>query len=79
MEGPVKSLLSVHLSVRLSVCPSIRPSVLQFGISLRNGSLVFSDFLHDGKYLKYLKTDKALFSSKIHFCPNLDKKGPKWP
>ena len=37
-EGPIKS----PLSVRLSVC--------QFGIFLRNGSLFFSsDFLHDGR------------------------------
>ena len=47
-EGPVKS----PLSLRLSLCPS----VCQFGIFLRN------DF----------------FRRKIHFCPNLGKKVPKW-
>ena len=29
--------------------------------------------------MKYLKTCRALFSKKIHFCPKLGKKGPKWP
>ena len=29
--------------------------------------------------MEYLQTDRALFSRKIHFCPNLGKKGPKWP
>ena len=37
----------VILSV--SVCPSIRPSVHQFGIFLKNGSLVFSDFWDNGR------------------------------
>ena len=37
MEGPVKSLLS------------LRPSVRQFAIFLRNGSVVFSEFLQDGR------------------------------
>ena len=31
------------------VCPSVCLSVRQFGIFLRDGSLVFSDFLHDGR------------------------------
>ena len=47
------TVVSVRLSVRLSVC--------QFGIFLRNGSLVFPNFLHDARYLEYLKTDRALF------------------
>ena len=68
-EGPVKS----PLSVCLSVCPSVR----QFGIFLRDGSLVFTDSWHDGKYLEYLKTDRALFSRKIYVYPNLGKKCPK--
>ena len=67
MEGPLKSPLSVCLSI------------YQFGIFLRNGSLVFSDFWQDGRYLAYLKTDRALFSNKIYFCPKLGKKGPKQP
>ena len=29
--------------------------------------------------MEYLKTDRAFFFRKIHFCPNLGKKGPKWP
>ena len=36
-DDPIKSPLSVYLSVR------------QFGVFLRNGSLVFSDFWRDGK------------------------------
>ena len=70
-EGPIKFMLSVCLSVFLSVC--------QLGIFLRNSSFDFSDFLHDGRYLEYLKTDRNLFPRKIHFCPNLGKKDPKWP
>ena len=27
---------------------------------------------------KYWKTEKTFFSRKIHFCPNLGKKGPEW-
>ena len=61
--------------VFLSICLS----VLQFRIFLRNSSLVFSDFLNNDRWLEYLKTDRALFSRKIHFCSNLGKKGPKWP
>ena len=52
-------------------------SVCQFGIFLRNGSLVFSDFWHDARY--NLKTDRTLFSRKVHFHLNLGKKGLKWP
>ena len=66
-----KVLQNHHLFVCLPVS--------QFGIFLRNGSLVFSDFLYDGRYLEYLKTDWVFFYRKIHFCPNLAKKGPKWP
>ena len=64
---PTKSPMSVFLSG------------CQFGIFLRNGSLVFSDFLRSSKWLEYLKTDRVLFSRKIHFCPNLGKRGSKWP
>ena len=28
--------------------------------------------------MEYLKTDRALFSRKIHFCPKMGKKCPKW-
>ena len=55
-----------HLPLRLSICLSIR----QFGILLRNGSLIFSELHDDGK-LEYLKTHRARFCRKIHFCPNL--------
>ena len=69
--GPSITLL-VHPSVFLSLCPSI----CQCGIFLWNGSLVFFNFLHDGRSLESLKTDRALFSWKIYFCP---KFGQKWP
>ena len=59
------------LSICLSVCPSTG--------FLENCSFVFSDFLHQVRSLKYLKTDRARFFKKIQFCPNLGKKGPKWP
>ena len=36
---------------------SVRPSVCQSGNFLRNGLLVFSDFLHDCRWLEDLKTD----------------------
>ena len=40
-EGPIKS--------PLSVCPSVRLSTRQLGVFLRNGSIVFADFLYDGR------------------------------
>ena len=46
-EGPIKS----PLSVGLSVCPSVNSSFF-----FRNGSIVFSDFWHDVRWLEYLKT-----------------------
>ena len=71
--GPMKLPLPVCLSVRPSVCPSVR----QFGVFFRNGSLFSSDLLHDCRQLEYWKIDRAFFSRKIHFCPNFDKKGLK--
>ena len=52
-------------------------SVRQFGIFLKNESLAFSDFLQNSRWFEYLKTDRVLFSRKIHLCSNLDKNGPK--
>ena len=46
---------------------------------LRSGWLGFSDFWHSGRKFQYWKTDRALSSKKIHFCPNLGKKDPEWP
>ena len=45
---------------------------------VRNGSLGFTDFWHNDRWFKYLKTDRFLFSRKIYICPNLGKKGPVW-
>ena len=77
MDPRIRRVLWNHhcLSVRLSVCPS----VCQFGEFLKNRSLVFLDFLYEVRSLQYLKTDRAQFLGKIYFCPNLGKKGPKWP
>ena len=69
MEGPLKSLLPVCLSI----CPSV-----SLAFFLKNGPLLFSDCLHNGRWLEYLKSDRALFSRKIYFCPKLVKKGPEW-
>ena len=43
-QRPMESLLSVCLSVRLSVCPSVLRPSLSF---LKIGSLFFSDIIHD--------------------------------
>ena len=48
MKGPIKS--------PFSVCPAVH----QFGVFLRSGSLVLSNFLHNGRYLEYLKTDRKI-------------------
>ena len=65
------------LSYRI-VCPSFWLSLRQFGHFLKNGSFVFSDFLYNGSQLEYLKTGRAYFSRKIHFCQSVGKKDPKW-
>ena len=63
----------------MSVCPSICRSVSSvFFPRIADYRLVFSDFWHNGRKLEYLKTDRALFSRKIQYCPILHKKGPKW-
>ena len=58
-----------HPSVRLSVSPSLRPS-LSF---LKIGSLVFSDIVHDDSWPWYLVTDKARFLKNKNGGPNLDQ------
>ena len=59
----------VRPSVRLSVCPSVRPS----GRFHSNGSLEFSDFWYQGSFLLLLKTDGARFSKKNFFWPKMAK------
>ena len=54
------------------VCLSVR----QFSIFLRNGSLVFSDFLHDGRSLEYLKT--YCLKTEPFFPQIWTKMTPKW-
>ena len=39
--------------------------------------LVFSDFLREVRELQMLKSGRARFLWKIHFCPNLGKNDPK--
>ena len=51
------------------VCPS--------NSFLRNSSLGFSDFWHNGRSFEYWKTDRALFSWKIHFWSQFGQKGPE--
>ena len=57
---PIKSPLSICLSVHLSVQHFSPEWLIGFSSA------------------QYLTTDRGLFSKKIHFCPNLGKKGPKW-
>ena len=64
-------------SCKITVCLSVYLFVHQFGLFLRNGSLVFSDFLYDGKKLEYLKTDRALFFQENSFLPKVGLKRPK--
>ena len=45
--------------------PSVRLSFCEFAIYLRNGSLVFSDFLQSGRCLEYLKTDNTFLGKFI--------------
>ena len=66
-KGPIKPLLSV--------CLPLRPSVQSFS---QIWLIILSDFWHNGRKLEYLKTDKVLFSKKIHFWRNLSKQDPKW-
>ena len=63
-ERPMKSLLSVCRSVRLS---------LSF---LKIGSLVFSDIVHDGSWTWHLVNDRARFLKKSFWQPEFE---PKWP
>ena len=58
--------------VRLSVCPSVLPS-LSF---LKIGSLVFSDIVHDDSWPWYLVA--ARFLKKKIGDPNLDQMGQNW-
>ena len=57
------------------VCPFFSSAVLS-----EMTHLSFFVFWHDGKLLEYLKTGRALFSTKIRFWPNWAKRaqiGPK--
>ena len=44
----------------------------------RNGSLGFSDFWHIGRQFEYWKTDRGLFSRKIHFWPKFGQNVSEW-
>ena len=70
-------LLTHEGSCKITVSLSVYLFVHQFGLFLRNGSLVFSDFLYDGKKLEYLKTDRALFFQENSFLPKVGLKRPK--
>ena len=62
-EGPIKSLLSVCLSVQ------------QFSIFLRNGSLVFFWFLAQSWIIKILKNWQSPFFQENSFLPKFGQKG----
>ena len=62
-EGPIKSLLSVCLSVQ------------QFSIFLRNGSLVFFWFLAQSWIIKILKNWQSPFFQENSFLPKFRQKG----
>ena len=49
-RSPVEWRVSVRSSVRSSVRPFVRSSVRLLPLFLRNGSLVFSDFLHEFRH-----------------------------
>ena len=55
-NGPIKSLQSYCLSVS------------QFGIFLRNGALIFSDFFEGCQIIEISKNDRALFPEKFIFA-----------
>ena len=61
------------LSVHLPNCLPVRLSVRRWL------NVIFWFFWLNGRYLEYVKTDRALFFRKILFCTNFCKKGPKWP
>ena len=71
--GPLSCRGSCKIRI---VCLSFRLSVQHFP---QEWHISFFDFWHDGRYLEYLKTDKALSSRKIYFHPNLSKKGQNGP
>ena len=85
VEGPIKSLLSVCLClpVCLSVCLYICLSIHQFGIFLRNGSLVFW-YLAQWQIIRIFKSWQSPYFHKNSFLPKFDKKKKKkkckkWP
>ena len=70
-KHPMKSLLSV----RLSICPSVHPS--QSFLKIR--SLVFFDIVHDDSWPWHLVTDKArFFDLWSEFGTKGPKSSPKW-
>ena len=60
----------------LSVLPSVCQTDHQFGFFFMNGSLVFSDFWHDGRQSEYLKTSSLFFQENLFF-PKFGRKGSK--
>ena len=67
--------LLFHLSVCLSVCPSVCPSIQHFS---QEWPFSFFWFLPQWQLIEIFKNWLIHFPRKIHFCPNLGKKGPKW-
>ena len=75
--------VSACLSVCLSVCLYICLSIHQFGIFLRNGSLVFW-YLAQWQIIRIFKSWQSPYFHKNSFLPKFDKKKKKkkckkWP
>ena len=71
--------LPACLPVCLSVCLSVSPSVRQFRICLRNGSLVFFWFFALWYMTGIFKNWQSPFFQVNCFLPNFRKKWPKNP
>ena len=69
LGGTIDLLSSVRPYFRPSVRPSVRPDGFR-----SNGSIVFSDFWHQGSFLWFQKTDEAGFLKKKIFWPKMAKK-----
>ena len=69
-ECPIKLLFSV--------CPSVSSAF--FSEMAQKFFLICGTMVDNWQIVdRCLKTDTALFSCKIHFCPNLGKKDSIWP
>ena len=74
--GPRPTECSIKLL--FSVCPSVSSAF--FSEMAQKFFLICGTMVDNWQIVdRCLKTDRALFSCKIHFCPNLGKKDSIWP